>query len=157
MPTVTPPTITALPAPPDPANRATFNALAYPWSVAQQTFATEVGAVATNVKANADDAATSSNSAAGQVALAAAQVTLATNQATAAASSAATAGAIAWVSGTTYAVGAARFSLINFQTYRRITPGAGTTDPANDPVNWVSTTPASPGSILYLAANFGVL
>ena len=63
MPTVTPPTITALPAPPDPNNRATFNTLAYPWSVAQQTFATQVGAVATNVKANADDAATSTTAA----------------------------------------------------------------------------------------------
>jgi len=55
MPT-TPPTITALPTPPDPNDRTTFNSRAYPWSVAQQTLATEVGAVATNVKANADEA-----------------------------------------------------------------------------------------------------
>ena len=63
MATVTPPTITPLPAPPDPNNRATFNTLAYPWSVAQGVLATQVGAVATNVKANADDAATSTTAA----------------------------------------------------------------------------------------------
>lgn len=55
MPT-TPPSITALPSPPDPANRATFNTLAYPWSVAQQTLATQLGAVATNVYDNALEA-----------------------------------------------------------------------------------------------------
>jgi len=73
-----PPSITALPAPPDPNNRATFNTLAYPWSVAQQTLATQVAAVATNVYDNAVDGAT-------QAALATtngqAQVTLATTQA----------------------------------------------------------------------------
>lgn len=54
-----PPSITALPSPPDPNNRATFNALAYPWSVAQQTLATQVGSVATNVYNNAVEAAAS--------------------------------------------------------------------------------------------------
>lgn len=80
-----PPVITALPAPPDPNDRSTFNARAYPWSVAQQTLATEVGAVASNVYANAQEAATQANLAttngAAQVTLAADQVTLATNQA----------------------------------------------------------------------------
>lgn len=56
MPT-TPPSITALPAPPDPNDRSTFNTRAYPWSVAQQTFATEVAAVAANVFDNATEAA----------------------------------------------------------------------------------------------------
>jgi hypothetical protein len=55
MPT-SPPSITTLPAAPDPSNRATFNALAYPWSAALPTFGTEISAVATNVKANADEA-----------------------------------------------------------------------------------------------------
>lgn len=55
MPT-NPPNITALPSPPDPNDRSTFNARAYPWSVAQQTLATEVAAVAANVKGNADEA-----------------------------------------------------------------------------------------------------
>lgn len=55
MPT-TPPSITTLPAAPDPNNRTTFNSLAYPWSAALPTFGTQVSAVATNVKANADEA-----------------------------------------------------------------------------------------------------
>lgn len=63
MTVTTPPAIAALPTPPDPNDRATFNARAYPWSVAQQTFATEVSAVATNVAANATDAAASATAA----------------------------------------------------------------------------------------------
>lgn len=63
MAVTSPPSITALPNPPDPDDRANFNTLAYPWSVAQQTFATEVAAVATNVFNNATDAATSATSA----------------------------------------------------------------------------------------------
>lgn len=55
MPT-TPPSITALPTPPDPNDRTTFNARAYPWTVAQQTFGTQLGAVATNVFNNATEA-----------------------------------------------------------------------------------------------------
>ena len=45
-------------------------------------------------------------------------------------------GAIAWVSGTTYAIGDARYSPANFQTYRRLTSDAGTTDPSADATNW---------------------
>ena len=63
MAVTSPPSITALPNPPDPDDRANFNTLAYPWSVAQQTFATEIAAVAANVYANATDAATSATSA----------------------------------------------------------------------------------------------
>ena len=95
MPTVTPPSITALPAAPDPNNRATFNALAYPWSASLSPFGTQVAALGANVKANADDAATSATTATTQSGLAtsngAAQVTLATTQAGNAAASAATA------------------------------------------------------------------
>lgn len=128
MPT-SPPSITTLPAAPDPSNRSTFNSLAYPWSAALPTFGTEVSAVATNVKANADEAYSSAQSAAAQYAAA-------TAQAVAAAGSAALAGATAWVSGTTYAIGDARYSLVNFFPYRRITAGAGAIDPASDPTNW---------------------
>lgn len=63
MPVTSPPSITALPTPPDPADRSTFNARAYPWAVAQQTLATEVAAVASNVYNNATDAATSATTA----------------------------------------------------------------------------------------------
>ena len=77
-----PPVITALPTPPDPNDRATFNTRAYPWSVAQQTLATEANAVAANVYANAQDAADqaalATTNGAAQVALAADQAALAT-------------------------------------------------------------------------------
>lgn len=79
MPT-SPPSITTLPAAPDPSNRSTFNSLAYPWSAALPTFGTEVSAVAVNVKANADEAAAQVTLAADQVALAADQVALAADQ-----------------------------------------------------------------------------
>lgn len=56
----------------------------------------------------------------------------------------ATAGATNWVSGESFngsggaspRVGDGRISLLNFQTYRRRTAGAGTTDPQDDPTNW---------------------
>ena len=111
MPT-TPPSITTLPSAPDPNNRATFNALAYPWSAALPTFGTQVSAVATNVKANADEAeADAVSTAADRVVTtadriaAAASASTATTQAgnaltsanNAAASAAAAAGAAAFV------------------------------------------------------------
>lgn len=90
-----PPTITALPAPPDPNDRSTFNARAYPWSVAQQTLAVEVNAVAANVYANAQEAKTQAEAAttngAAQVALATAQAEAATTKAGEASTSAASA------------------------------------------------------------------
>ena len=67
---------------------------------------------------------------------AAADAATAAAQAVAAASAAGTAGAIKWVSGTTYAVGDARYSPADLQTYRRKTDGAGTLDPSADPTNW---------------------
>ena len=140
MPT-TPPSITALPTPPDPNDRATFNTRAYPWSVAQQTLATEANAVASNVYANASEAASSANSAAISVLDAIAQVTLAN---AAASSAEATAGATQWVSGTTYAVGNCVWSPINQQTYRRKVAGAGTTDPSADNTNWAQIGGGSP-------------
>jgi hypothetical protein len=57
MPIVAPPPITPLPQAPDPNDRATFNARAYPWAAAQAVLATEVGAVAANVANNAMEAA----------------------------------------------------------------------------------------------------
>lgn len=63
MAVVAPPSITALPSPPDPSNRGTFNALAYPWSVALGAYSTQIAAVATNVAANATDAQTNATTA----------------------------------------------------------------------------------------------
>lgn len=90
-----PPVITALPTPPDPNDRSTFNTRAYPWSVAQQTLATEANAVAANVFANAQEAKTQAEAAttngAAQVALATAQADAATTKAGEASTSAASA------------------------------------------------------------------
>lgn len=86
MAVITPPSITAMPAAPDPNDRSTFNARAYPWAVAQAVLATQVGSVATNVALNATDAATSATTATTQAALAttngAAKVVLATSEVT---------------------------------------------------------------------------
>ncbi len=79
----TPPSITALPTPPDPNDRATFNSRAYPWSVAQATLATEVSAMATNVYNNATEAQTQAGTATTQAGIA---TTQAGNAATSAAS-----------------------------------------------------------------------
>lgn len=54
----------------------------------------------------------------------------------AAASAVAAAGATEWVSGTTYSEGDAVWSPVTYQTYRRKTDGAGTTDPSADSTNW---------------------
>lgn len=53
MPTVAPTPITALPAAPDPNDRATFNTRAYPWAAAQAVMVAETNALAGNVYDNA--------------------------------------------------------------------------------------------------------
>ncbi|MYM80531.1 hypothetical protein GTP44_00970 [Duganella sp. FT50W] len=68
-----PPTINALPAPPDPNNRATYNTLAYPWSVALGPYSAQLNAVAANVYANATDAAASAANSAAQATIATAK------------------------------------------------------------------------------------
>ena len=124
MATVTPPSISALPTPPDPNDRSTFNTRAYPWSAALPTFGTEVSAVAANVKANADEAAVSA--------------VTATEGAVIAAGAVATSGAVRWVSGSTYAIGNLVYSPLDLANYRRKTAGAGTVDPSLDQTNWAS-------------------
>lgn len=126
MPT-TPPSIAALPTPPDPNDRATFNTRAYPWSVAQQALATEVGAVAANVFSNATEA----TEAAARAVPAAAAAEAASN-------------AAPWVSGATYAAGDVVWSPINALSYRRKTAGAGTTDPSADSANWAALAGGTP-------------
>ena len=127
MPVTTPPTITALPTPPDPNDRATFNTRAYPWSVAQQTLATEVGAVAANVYGNATEA-----------------VNAAAIAVPAAAAAEAASNAALWVSGATYAAGDVVWSPINALSYRRKSAGAGTTDPSADSANWAALAGGTP-------------
>lgn len=55
---------------------------------------------------------------------------------------AASSGATIWVSGTTYAIGNVRWSPVTYQSYRRKTAGAGTTDPSADTTNWAVVTPS---------------
>lgn len=106
-------------------------------------FSVEAEAARVEINANTVDALQAVIDATTQVTLAANQVTLATTQANNSATSASlaqqaalSAGSIAWVSGTTYSVGDLRYSPLDFQNYRRITSGAGMTDPSLDLVNW---------------------
>lgn len=123
----TPPTVTTLPAAPATSSPSTFAALADAFIAAFATFRTQLVALASNCYDNAVDCFNNATSAA-------ASAVTATTQANAAVSGV---NAIAWVSGTTYAVGNVRYSPIDFRTYRRITAGAGTTDPSADITNWI--------------------
>ena len=107
-------------------------------------FSSEANALQVDVNAKQVLASAAATNAETQVTLAAAQATNAATSALAAASSAAVAGAVAWVSGLTYAVGDARYSPINMQTYRRKVAGAGTTDPSLDATNWAKAVDALP-------------
>lgn len=115
-----PPAITAAPTPyPVRNDRTTFSTRVdafVTWLIAAVA---EFAAVATNVYNNAVDAYNNANIASA-----------------AAADAIAATGAIAWVSGTNYVIGDGRYSPIDFQSYRRITNGAGTIDPSLDVTNW---------------------
>jgi hypothetical protein len=64
--------------------------------------------------------------------------------ASAAQSAAASVSAALWVSGTSYSIGDVRRSPITYFAYRRLTAGAGTTDPSADPTNWALAFAAAP-------------
>lgn len=151
--------ITPLPPAPEPTDStAQFNVKAFAFVASLDDFVTETNATATAVDVAKDDAETAASNAAtsaanaatqvtlaaNQVTLAAGQVALATNQADAAATSAETAAAatnaVLWVSGTTYAIGFLVYSPVDNRVYRRLTAGAGTTDPSADATNWVQLT-----------------
>jgi hypothetical protein len=129
-------TITALPEPPSRDDPTNFRARADAFMLALPDFATETNAVATELNA----ASAASIVAAAEAAASASEVVAVSN-------------VTKWLSGTTYAEGDAVWSPVNYQTYRRITAGAGTTDPSLDPATWAAigniTGPA--GSNLYLA------
>jgi hypothetical protein len=125
MPTPAPP-VTALPTPPSRDDSVNFAARADAFVGALPDFGTELNALGTNVYNNAVEADVDATAAANSAAAAAASA-----QAAAIASS-----VDAWVSGATYAIGDVVYSLVNYQTFRRTTNGAGTTDPASDAVNW---------------------
>ncbi len=126
--------ITPLPDAPLPTDSAaTFNSKAFAWVLALGTFTTEVNALGATVLSDANAAAAS----------AATATTKAGEAAASAANAAAVAGVVKWISGTTYAIGDVVWSPATFQTFRRKTAGAGTTDPSSDATNWTQIT-ASP-------------
>lgn len=111
--------ISALPTPPSRQDPTNFNDRADAFLGALPQFQSEANTLQTDVNQKQLAAASS-----------------ATNAAASELAAANTANATIWVSGTTYAIGANRFSPINFRTYRRKTAGAGTTDPSTDATNW---------------------
>ena len=114
--------MTALGTPPSRADPANFAARSDVLFGALPTFVTEANALEIDVVAQAAAASAAASSAA--------------NAATAALSSAQASGAVLWVSGTTYTVGQGAISPANLLLYRRLTAGAGTTDPSLDAANW---------------------
>lgn len=124
---ITPPSAgSTLPTPPSTSDPANFDARADAFFSALPGLQTSENLLKDNVYANAVVAyqnalQTATDSAAAQTAATTAQTY---------------AGATAWVSGTTYTIGDVRWSPGNGRVYRRITNGAGTTDPYNDPTNW---------------------
>lgn len=131
---MTAPNITPLPTPPSRSQSPdTFSTDADAFLGALPDFATEANAQADYLDTLA---ATVDGDAVAAAASAAAALVSENNAEAAAAAAAGTADVELWVSGTTYAIGDNVFSPINFQTYRRKTSGAGTTDPSLDGANW---------------------
>lgn len=126
-------TVSNLPTGPSTADPANFDSRADAFLAAVPAYQTQMNAVAGQI--NENTAWTSDKALEAQTAATAAAVAAAASQANANAA-ATSAGAIAWVSGTTYAIGNARWSPVSRLVYRRITAGAGTIDPSLDISNW---------------------
>ena len=107
--------IDTLPTPPSRVDPDEFRKRADDFMAALPTFAAQATALETNVNYLESVAIAASNAAISAV------------------------GATKWVSGTTYMAGTSTvWSPANYMTYRRITNGAGTTDPSIDSTNWVA-------------------
>lgn len=115
MPTV-PPSIATPPSAPSRSSPSTFATLADAWVAWLEAEAPDISSACSAAYVNASEAYASAVNA----------------QAAASGVSAAL-----WVSGTTYAIGDVRRSPANGYPYRRLTAGAGTTDPSADATNWV--------------------
>ncbi len=138
MSVATPPALTAVPPFPALADRGagTYNSKAYAFGThLSDTFNDELAALADNMYDNAVDAQSSATAAEAAEANALNSANLAI----------AAAGATMWVSGTTYAIGDKRESPANGRIYRRLTVGAGTTDPSADATNWAIWQLLAPG------------
>lgn len=150
---ITAPTlITLLPTPPSTASPADFDAKADAFLGGLPTLRTEVNNISTVNYNNTLDASVSATNAATQAGIATTQASAASISA---ANAAASTGAAQWVSGTTYAIGTAVWSPTTFAIYRRLTAGAGTTDPSADATNWGAQSFASLASPTF-TGNVGV-
>ena len=114
------------------------------------TWTTQANALETQVNS---DAATAGTQAVISTAKAGEALISANQSAASAIASAASAGAPLWVSGTTYSIGDARLSPANLTIYRRITAGAGTTDPSADTTNWQRAIVLAPNAYACDATN----
>jgi hypothetical protein len=125
------PTISALPTPPSRSDAPdVFSDRADAFLGALPTFQSQINSVSTyldglGMAVDADAAASAINAA---------------NAEAAADAAVAASGATLWVSGTTYTAGAVVWSPLTYQTFRRKTNGAGTTDPSLDTTNWQALT-----------------
>jgi len=128
-----PPSLTAPPPAPSRSAPTTFRPRGDAFLAWFATLYADLVAALANVYGNAVDAY---NSAVTAINSAAAALASQAAAAASAADAANSAGAIPWVSGTTYAIGNKRTSLLNGRVYVRLTVGAGTTDPQNDQTNW---------------------
>lgn len=158
-----PPTIPAAPTPaPTRADPANFRARADAYHVWLPPFVNDtlpdvlewmgdrneaVEALSISVEASADAAQLAATQASGFATEANDAIDLAV------AGAAAVAGSTKWISGTTYAEGAAVWSPITLLTYRRKTAGAGTTDPSIDTANWQNVSDNLAEKIVVISAN----
>lgn len=135
-------TITALPAVPNSAVPATFNADADAFLGALPTFRTELNIVATEVVNNRDTTDTNVTS----------TITYKNEAQAAAATAVGAAGAAKWLVGTSYSEGDTAWSPINYQSYRRNATGAptaGGADPSSNSDWWVPITITIPAQFLF--------
>lgn len=122
-----PPNITPVPTPPiQRGDRATFSSRVDAFILWLVNAVTQFSVVATNVYNNAVEAFQSATSAASSAQIATVQAQAAQ----------AVGGIMVFNPAKAYAAGEVAYSLINGQSYRRLTAGTSATNPANDQTNW---------------------
>lgn len=138
----TPPTVDALPTAPNSSTPTGFAAIMDAFLAALIVFRTQVVALGANMYANCVDCY---NNAVAAAASAASALGYSNNAAASAAAAAASSNAPLWVSGASVAQYSTVLSpLDSLRAYRRITAtGSGTTDPKNDPTNYVYSVPSA--------------
>ena len=127
-------TITALPTPPNRQDPSTFEERADAFLGALPQFGEEANTLAASL--NSIEANSAASAAAAKVSENKSK-TSELNSLINAQNAAASNNAPKWVSGTTYTVGQIAWSPVDGRIYKRLTSGAGTTDPSADVVKWV--------------------